>query len=210
MCEFFSFVMNDKGKMFYFDREQRLAFNESNPKKYYIDSHASICDFYKLNEDKVNKYEYLKELEVDSKCFDLGEEKQKIMDSFIEGLDLREFVVDSFNAYMYCVDVKDDPEVRKRITDSFDAYSYCRDVKDDPKVRKLITDSDDAYDYCRDVKDDQKVRKLITDSYSAYMYCLYVKDDPEVRRYIIDSHYAYRYCLSVKDDPEVRKLITDE
>ena len=80
MCKFFSFVMNDKGKIFYFNKEQRMEFLEDNPENYRVDSHASICDFYKQYEDEVNKYEYLTKLRIDTKCFDLGEEKQKIMD----------------------------------------------------------------------------------------------------------------------------------
>ena len=163
MCKFFSFVMNDKGKIFYFNREQRLAFKYGNPKEFRMDSHASICDFYKQNEDEVNKYEYMEKLEVDSKCFDLGKEKQKIMDSFLEGLDLKKLVVDSKTAYMYCRDIKDRPSMRKLITDSYSAYRYCRDIKDRPEIRKLITDSDDAYWYCRDIKDRPSVRKYITD-----------------------------------------------
>ena len=113
-------------------------FEEDNSKYYSMDSHASICEYFNLNEDQVNKYEYLKELEVDSKCFDLGEEKQKIMDFFIEGLDLKKLVVDSYSAFEYCDNVKDDPKIRKLITESYPAYLYCRWVKDRPSMRKLI------------------------------------------------------------------------
>jgi len=44
----------------------------------------------------------------------------------------------SLNCYYYCLDIKDDPEVRKYITESDIAYFYCIDVKDDPEVRKHI------------------------------------------------------------------------
>ena len=160
MCKFFSFVMNDSGKIFYFNREQRISFEEDNSKYYSMDSHASICEYFNLNEDQVNKYEYLKELEVDSKCFDLGEEKQKIMDFFIEGLDLKKLVVDSYSAFEYCDGIKDIPEVRKYITDSYWAYRYCVNIKDDPEVRKYITESCWTYEYCRWIKIDQKLENI--------------------------------------------------
>ena len=209
MCKFFSFVMNDGGKIFYFNREQRLDFLKNNPKDYYVDSHASICEFYKLNEDEVNKYEYLGKLKVDTKCFDLGEGKQKIMNSFIKGLNLKELVIGSQSAYIYCRDIKDDPAIRKLIIDSGYVFQYCLDVKDRPSMRKLIIKSWFAYKYCRFVKDISSMRKLITDSYDAYKYCKDIKDDPEIRKRITDSYDAYCYCKDIKDRPSMRKLITE-
>jgi len=209
MCKFFSFVMNDKGGIFYFNRGQRLKFKEDNPKEYYMDSHASICEYFNLNEDEVNKYEYNSKLLEDSKCFDLNEEKQKTMDSFIEGLDIIELIVNSDSAYEYCTDVKDDPEIRKLITKSWDAYAYCHNIKDRPEICKLITDSYDAYSYCMNIKDRPEVRKYITESDYAYLYCMDVKDRPEIRKLITESYDAYKYCKHIKDRPEIRKLITD-
>ena len=58
MCDFFSCVSNGKGRIYYFNWEQRKEFLKNNPTNLRMDSHASICEFYKLNEDKVNKYEY--------------------------------------------------------------------------------------------------------------------------------------------------------
>ena len=45
MCKFFSFVMNDKGKIFYFDREQRMKFKEDNPDVFYttIAKEYDVC-----------------------------------------------------------------------------------------------------------------------------------------------------------------------
>ena len=182
--------MDDKGEIFYFNRVQRLEFKKNNSNNYVNDSHASICDYYKLNEDEVNKYEYTKSLIEDSKCFDLSKENQKTMDDFISNLDLREFVINSYVAYWYCDKIKDDPEVRKLITESGDAYFYCRDIKDDPEVRKLITDSYDAYKYCCNVKDKPEMRKLITTSFSAYLYCRDVKDRPEIRKLIKQKDFG--------------------
>jgi hypothetical protein len=58
MCKFFSCVSNGHGTMFYFDVKQRLELKDNNPENYDYDSHSSICDYYKINEDRCNKYEY--------------------------------------------------------------------------------------------------------------------------------------------------------
>ena len=44
----------------------------------------------------------------------------------------------SYNAYIYCAKIKDDPKIRKHITDPFYAYNYCRNIKDRLEVRKFI------------------------------------------------------------------------
>jgi len=41
-------------------------------------------------------------------------------------------------AYKYCIDVKDDPEVRKYITDPEWVYHYCKEVNDDPEIKKYM------------------------------------------------------------------------
>ena len=64
MCQFFSFVSNGKGKLYYFNWTQRQAiFNDKlfSPTGQSIgsaDSHSEICAFYDLDCDMVNKYEY--------------------------------------------------------------------------------------------------------------------------------------------------------
>ena len=58
MCQFFSCVSNGKGKIYYFDWKQRKEFMKENLNNYSHDSHSSICAFFNLNEDKMNKYEY--------------------------------------------------------------------------------------------------------------------------------------------------------
>jgi len=55
MCNFFSFVSNGKGKYFYFDWAQRT---DKNIKIDSFDSHSEICSHYRVDCDKVNKYEY--------------------------------------------------------------------------------------------------------------------------------------------------------
>ena len=57
MCNFFSFVtdpVNHPAEYYYFDWEYRKANLEDDG----VDSHSHICAYYKLNEDKCNKYEY--------------------------------------------------------------------------------------------------------------------------------------------------------
>jgi len=58
MCKFFSFVVDKNNNKYYFDWELRKQILCNNPEGYSPDSHASICSFFKLNEDKMNKYEY--------------------------------------------------------------------------------------------------------------------------------------------------------
>jgi len=61
MCRFFSFCSDGKGKLFYFNAEQREAFKQSNPHNYEPDSHTSIADFHGYRgakEDTLNKWEY--------------------------------------------------------------------------------------------------------------------------------------------------------
>lgn len=61
MCNFFSCVSNGRGKLFYFDAQQRAALRRDNPRNYNPDSHTSIADFYGYTgarEDSLNKYEY--------------------------------------------------------------------------------------------------------------------------------------------------------
>jgi len=179
MCNFFSFVVAKTGDIFYLNKEQR----QSIPERDSADSHAYICSFYNLNEDKVNKYDYLKKLEEDHIVFKVDKTLQSKIDYFVKNINLKELVYNSESAYYYCF-YKDDPEVRKLITDSKWAYLYCLNNKDNPKVRKLITDSKWAYYYCLNKKDDPKVRKYITDSDWAYEYCHFIKEDPEVRKYV--------------------------
>ena len=57
MCQFFSCISDGHGKMFYFDHKIRKKVL-SGKLDYELDSHSSIADYYKVDEDKHNKYEY--------------------------------------------------------------------------------------------------------------------------------------------------------
>ena len=59
MCEFFSFCSDGRGKFFYFKpTDIKKIRKEGNKEQYDFNSHASVAAFNKLNEDKLNKYEY--------------------------------------------------------------------------------------------------------------------------------------------------------
>lgn len=67
MCEFFSFVSKGDGfRFYYFDDAMRKRIADGDKTKVHNhsmrgfepDSHASICKYFGLNEDDVNKYEY--------------------------------------------------------------------------------------------------------------------------------------------------------
>ena len=57
MCKFFSCVSNGQ-KLFYFNWEERQKLIKNNHEEWDSDSHTSIAAFFKLDVDKVNKYEY--------------------------------------------------------------------------------------------------------------------------------------------------------
>ena len=58
MCKFFSLITTGDGEPKFFDENIRLELSINNPKDYKYDSHSSIANFFGLNEDKCNKYEY--------------------------------------------------------------------------------------------------------------------------------------------------------
>ena len=74
MCNFFSLVTTDRHAIYYFNCKQRkdmLLDRRGNLFK--PDSHASICSYYGLDEDAVNKYEwnpFTNKLHLDTKQFD--------------------------------------------------------------------------------------------------------------------------------------------
>ena len=57
MCTFFSLV-SDGEQVYYFDSVIRKKIIKNKLKYDSTDSHTSIADYYKLKEDKLNKYEY--------------------------------------------------------------------------------------------------------------------------------------------------------
>ena len=57
MCKFFSFLMDENEKMYYLNHEVRHDIMDKKL-NLYPDSHSSIAEYYKINEDKCNKYEF--------------------------------------------------------------------------------------------------------------------------------------------------------
>lgn len=72
MCEFLSVVTDTKGKLYWLNEEQRKQLETTNEMQYRrqrMDSHSFICEYYKLQEDKCNKYEidiFEKTIEIDT------------------------------------------------------------------------------------------------------------------------------------------------
>lgn len=59
MCKFFSFLTDPSTKkVYFFDAETRLKLKKRNPLRYTYDSHSSIAEYFNVNEDRLNKYEY--------------------------------------------------------------------------------------------------------------------------------------------------------
>ena len=57
MCNFFSFVEDKNGQYYAFLPKDRKGIKIRGEKANY-DSHTAICEYYKLNDDKVNKWEW--------------------------------------------------------------------------------------------------------------------------------------------------------
>ena len=57
MCKTISFRMDEAGKIYFFDKQDRLALCKSNPKNYEPDSHTSIADKFSISHDKTDNFE---------------------------------------------------------------------------------------------------------------------------------------------------------
>jgi hypothetical protein len=101
MCYFFSFVTepgtgNNSGKRFYFDWKYRKSDLEDNSKindSYHHDSHSSICNYYKLDEDICNEYEFnplTKIFEIDKINSDVNDSLQA--EDWVRNLDFSKVV----------------------------------------------------------------------------------------------------------------------
>ena len=216
MCAPISFVTNGRGKVFYFDVDQRKKLLEEGTDPVDFDSHSFIVQYYREKslladkntvEDQLNKYEYT-----------LGEDGFRLVldrlntrdDSeqakkWAERLDIESlfvYVGDKYK-YLYCNDVKDRKELWSTITDDHYKYLYCRDVKDRKELWSTIMDDYCKYCYCRDVKDRKELWSTITNDYYKYCYCRDIKDRKEFWSTITDDHYKYLYCRDVKDRKEL-------
>jgi len=126
------------------------------------------------------------------------------------------FITDSIQAYEFCLEIKDIPEVRRHITSSWHAYRYCMTVRNDLKVRKYITDSADALSYCLNVVDSPEVRKYITDSLNAYQYVMNFNEKYLANKKTfpieilqkINGCHAVLFCSKYGEDPIVIKKIS--
>ena len=114
MCKFLSLVESDRHAFYLFTPEQRIA-NRKKPltdkhgNALKMDSHASICAFYGLDEDEVNKYEwdpYTRKLHIDRREFDV--DKARVL-AYLDGLDLHTICGDIEGLRAFCDRMKDVP-----------------------------------------------------------------------------------------------------
>ncbi len=114
MCKFLSLVESDRHAFYLFTPEQRIAhrkkpLTDKHGNALTMDSHASICAFYGLDEDEVNKYEwtpYTRALDIDRKVFDV--DKARVL-AYLDGLDLHTICGDIEGLRAFCDRMKDVP-----------------------------------------------------------------------------------------------------
>ncbi len=114
MCEFLSLVESDRHAFYLFTPEQRIAhrkkpLTDKHGNALKMDSHASICAFYRLDEDVVNKYEwnpYTRKLHIDRREFDVDEARVL---AYLDGLDLHTICGDIEGLRAFCDRMKDVP-----------------------------------------------------------------------------------------------------
>ena len=109
MCNYFSFLSDGKGKIFYFNSKQREELRKNNPKNYETDSHTSIAHFYGYegkNEDTLNKWEYnlwTKILQIDQ--LNAVDDRELFMKE-LEGIDFNKINFVSGSLYLKGCDLK--------------------------------------------------------------------------------------------------------
>jgi hypothetical protein len=84
MCKFFSCISNGKGKvLFFLVKDIQKIQRSGNPKNYNWNSHTSIANFYNVDEDKWNKWEYNPEtkiLKLDGGLITKCDDKDSVLD----------------------------------------------------------------------------------------------------------------------------------
>ena len=114
MCNFLSLVETDRHVFYLFTPEQRIAHSkkplaDKRGNAYKMDSHASICAFYGLDEDKVNKYEwnpYTKKIAIDRQVFDVDE---KHVQAYLDGIDWHPICGDIEGLRDFCARLREIP-----------------------------------------------------------------------------------------------------
>jgi hypothetical protein len=95
-------------------------------------------------------------------------------------------------AYYQCLKLKEDnkpvdPELKDMIITSKWAYMYCQHVEDEFDMRQKIVESEWILNYCTQIRDDNEVMKRLTDPADAQLYFQYKKDRLESRVQIYSS-----------------------
>ena len=145
MCKFFSIITEpESDKIYFFDNEIRNKLKIDNPESYKFDSHTSIADYFGINEDICNKYEY----DPFNKKFVIDQINSKINDrnkieKFCQTFDFKSIIiVGNFTINFYNINL----EFVKTILE----YGLDVNIKDNDGDTALIWAS--MYDYTEVVK----------------------------------------------------------
>ena len=120
-------------------------------------------------------------------------------------------------AYAYCMDVRDDKEVRSYISKSNDcnnvssfAFMYCRDIKDRIDIRNIITNPMYAAAYCIQVKDRPEMREVIKKRDHAIISFCRTKTESDIYKLVKCPSEIFTYIMHIKDRPELHKLCNND
>ena len=112
-------------------------------------------------------------------------------------------------AYNQCKRGNDIQEIRKLITKSFWAFLYCLYIKDIPEMWPRIKNKN-AFIYCQLIKKRDEIKNNITEEKWAYFYCLYIEKDPKLIDKIFSHKWSYFYCLNIENIPQLRINVRNE
>lgn len=100
MCKTVSFCLNDKGDIFYFNKEKREKLAKEHLEGEEPDSHSTIAHYFNINVDKVDKFEidfHKMKVVVDQINTDRGDENLAKLQRFVNRKD-KSFWIDLIQA----------------------------------------------------------------------------------------------------------------
>jgi hypothetical protein len=111
-------------------------------------------------------------------------------------------------AYYQCLKLKEDnkpidPELKDMIITSKWAYMYCQHVEDELDMRQKIVESEWILNYCTQIRDDNEVMSRLTDPADVQLYLHYKKDRLESRVQIYSSEDQRRQADKKKRNKEL-------
>jgi len=116
-------------------------------------------------------------------------------------------------AYYRCLKLKEDdkpidPELKDMIITSKWAYMYCQHVEDETDMRDKIVESEWVLNYCTQIRDDNEVMSRMTDPVDSLLYFQYKKDRLESKVQIYSSEQQRKEADKSKSGR--KKKIEDE